>query len=126
MSGLTIEVDRDLRLGEEHQPRAMLKTMPPPRSRRTSNRGLPERKSPRSMNGAGPSVTRSVRVVTRRSASESFNVERHRRNKLALMPSRRQNSGTDSPLLDYREKSCFHTAAPRRIRLLCAIDLSSC
>ncbi len=47
-----------------------------------------------------------------------------RRNKLALIPSRRQNSGTDSPLLDYLENRCRHTAALRLIRLPRLIDSS--
>jgi hypothetical protein len=57
---------------------------------------------------------------------EVFNDDRQRRNKLALIPSRRQNSGTDTPLLDCRENSFRHIAALRLIRLIFPIVRSSC
>jgi hypothetical protein len=47
---LAIQVHPDLRLSEEHQPRAMLKINPASNSNRTSNRGSAERSAPRSMN----------------------------------------------------------------------------
>jgi hypothetical protein len=116
----------NLRFGEEHQPRAMLSTMPAPSSRRTSNRGPPIPMPPKSINGAGASVAGSALAGVRVTLPEASNDDRQRWNKLALIPSRRQNSGTDSPLLDCRENSSRHIATLRLIRLIFPIVRSSC
>jgi hypothetical protein len=75
------------------------------------------------MNGADTSTAGGE--VSRRSLGESFSVDRHRRNKLALIPSRRQNSGTDKPLLDCRANTFNHPVVPRRIRLFVRPIVSS-
>jgi hypothetical protein len=56
---------------------------------------------------------------------EAFNDDRQRQNKLALIPSRRQNSCTDTPLLDWRKNSSRHIAALRLTRLIFSIVRSS-
>jgi len=65
--------------------------------------------SPAAAAGSGLAATRMTLL---------FNEDRQRRNKLALILSRRQNSGTDTPLLDCRENSSRHIAALRLIRLI--------
>jgi hypothetical protein len=52
---------------------------------------------------------------------EPFKLDRQRRNTLALIPSRRQNSGTDTPLLPCLEKTSRQVAALRLIRFTCPI-----
>jgi hypothetical protein len=56
---------------------------------------------------------------------DPISLDCHRRNKLALIRSRCQNSCTVRPLLDCRENNFRHPSVPRLIRLLCAIDRSS-
>jgi hypothetical protein len=75
---------------------------------------------------SSPSTVRSARAVTRQSGSEPFSVDHHRRNNPALILSRRQNSGTDIPLLDCRENNCCHTAAPHLTRFRLPIARSGC
>src|ERR1700681_1932866 len=57
---LPVQVHPNLRFGEKHQPRAMLKTTPAPSSRRTSNRKPLDPIPPRSMKGAGASAADSA------------------------------------------------------------------
>jgi hypothetical protein len=52
------------------------------------------------MNGAASCADLFTGIVDRTSGVESFSLDRQRRNKLALIPSRWQNSDTDNPLLD--------------------------
>jgi hypothetical protein len=75
------------------------------------------------MNG---SLVSTGAVVTLQTDLDPTSLDCHRRNKLALIRSRWQNSRTVNPLLDCRDTNFSHPSVPRLIRLLCAIDPSSC
>jgi hypothetical protein len=64
------------------------------------------------MNGAGDFTARAIAPRTSLLCSRLPSRDCHRRNKLALIPSWRQNSGTDSPLPDWRENNFRHPAGP--------------
>jgi hypothetical protein len=97
----------------------MLKTSPPPKSKRTSSRWPPVGRPPKSMNGsAAPTGV----VVTLPTDLAPISLACHHRNKLALIRSRWQNSRTVSPQLDCLEHNFSHPSVPRLIRLPCAID----
>jgi hypothetical protein len=114
---LPVQVHADLRLGEEQQPRATVKTTPPPSSSRTSMREELPPTAPRSING-----------VTAFAAARAwgfapcipppFNIDRQRRNTPGLIASARQNSSTDIPLEAWRANSSRHVASLRLIRLI--------
>jgi len=70
------------------------------------------------MNGAAPSAANSALAESEVAGSASRNLNRQRRNKPALIPSRRQNSDTDRPLPACRDNNRRHPAAPRLIRFL--------
>jgi hypothetical protein len=97
----------------------MLKMTPAPSSKRTSKREPPERKSPKSMNGIA--AAGSGLASTGCDLPEPFKLNRQRRNTFALSPSRRQNSGTDTPLLTCLENSSRQAAALRLTRFTCPI-----
>src|ERR1017187_5982708 len=112
----------NLRLGENHQPRATLSMTPAPSSSRTSNREPPDPMPPRSTNPAGVLETRAALPADARGGT-LLRLDRQRWNSFTPIPSRSQKTSSVNPLCAKRATTSRHACALRRL-ILC-IDRSS-